>query len=64
VALAIDAYVLGWWRLDHDDEQSRVGPWRLLLSLTATGMGLWLITGLNGHHLGFIEGFFPGDSAP
>lgn len=64
ISAAIAAYLMGWWRHEGDDRVEHVGVGRLAAALIFAGIGLWLASGLAGHHLGLVESFFPGDAAP
>jgi thiol:disulfide interchange protein len=64
IALAIAAYVLGWWRHDGDERIEHAGLGRLSAAIICAALAIWLASGLAGNHLGLIESFFPGDQAP
>ncbi len=62
--LVIAIYLLGLIRSASDTRVESVGVSRLLLALAFLSLGLWMGSGLCGHNLGMIEGFFPRDAAP
>jgi thiol:disulfide interchange protein len=64
ICLLLTLYVLGLVRLTGDERVSEAGLGRVFLALPFLALGLWFASGLCGAHLGMIEGFFPGDSAP
>jgi thiol:disulfide interchange protein DsbD len=57
--LMIVAYLLGWFRFDHDSEVKSVSGARVVFSLTFLAGAIWLAGGLAGHRLGSIDAFLP-----
>jgi thiol:disulfide interchange protein len=57
--LMIVAYLLGWFRLDHDSEISAVSGPRVIFALLFLAAAIWLGNGLTGHKLGDIDAFLP-----
>ena len=57
--LMIVAYLMGWFRFDHDSELSTVSGARVVLSLLFLAGAIWLANGLAGHPLGDIDAFLP-----
>jgi thiol:disulfide interchange protein DsbD len=57
--LMIVAYLLGWFRFDHDSEVSAVSGPRAVFSLVFLAAAIWLANGLAGHPLGDIDAFLP-----
>jgi thiol:disulfide interchange protein len=57
--LMIVAYLLGWYRFDHDSELGAVSGFRVALSLIFLTGAIWLANGLAGHPLGDIDAFLP-----
>jgi thiol:disulfide interchange protein len=57
--LMIVAYLLGWFRLDHDSEISAVSGPRVIFALLFLAAAIWLGNGLAGHKLGDIDAFLP-----
>lgn len=57
--LMIVAYLLGWFRLDHDSEVGAVSGTRVVFSLLFLTGAIWLANGLAGHRLGDIDAFLP-----
>jgi thiol:disulfide interchange protein DsbD len=57
--LMIVAYLLGWFRFDHDSEVGAVSGLRVALSLVFLTGAIWLANGLAGHPLGDIDAFLP-----
>ncbi len=57
--LMIVAYLLGWFRLDHDSEVGAVSGLRVTLALIFLAGAIWLSNGLAGHTLGDIDAFLP-----
>lgn len=57
--LMIVAYLLGWFRLDHDSEISAVSGPRVVFSLLFLASAIWIANGLAGHRLGDIDAFLP-----
>ncbi len=64
ICLLLSLYVLGLVRLRGDERITEAGLGRVFLALPFLALALWFASGLCGAHLGMIEGFFPGDSAP
>ena len=57
--LFIVAYLLGWFRFDHDSELGAVSGTRVVLSLVFLVGTIWLANGLAGHSLGGVDAFLP-----
>ena len=57
--LMIVAYLLGWFRFEHDSEVSVVSGTRVVFSLVFLVAAIWLANGLAGHRLGDIDAFLP-----
>jgi thiol:disulfide interchange protein DsbD len=57
--LMIVAYLLGWFRLDHDSEISAVSGPRVIFALLFLAAAIWLGNGLTGHKLGDIDAILP-----
>jgi thiol:disulfide interchange protein len=57
--LVIVAYLLGWFRLNHDGEQSHVSGVGVVFSLIFLAGSIWLLNGLGGKSLGEVEAFLP-----
>ena len=57
--LMIVAYLLGWFRFEHDSEVSVVSGTRVVFSLVFLAAAIWLANGLAGHRLGDIDAFLP-----
>jgi thiol:disulfide interchange protein DsbD len=57
--LMIVAYLLGWFRFDHDSNIGAVSGPRVVLSLIFLAGAIWLANGLAGHRLGDIDAFLP-----
>jgi len=57
--LLIVAYLLCWFRLDHDSESSHVSGVGVVFSLVFLTGSIWLLTGLTGKSLGELEAFLP-----
>jgi thiol:disulfide interchange protein len=57
--LLIVAYLLGWFRLDHDSQPSHVSGMGVVFSLIFLAGSIWLLTGLTGKSLGELEAFLP-----
>jgi thiol:disulfide interchange protein len=57
--LMIVAYLLGWFRFDHDSAIVTVSGTRVVFSLVFLASAIWLANGLAGHHLGDIDAFLP-----
>ena len=57
--LFIVAYLLGWFRFDHDSELGAVSGTRVVLSLVFLVGSIWLANGLAGHSLGGVDAFLP-----
>jgi thiol:disulfide interchange protein DsbD len=57
--LMIVAYLLGWFRLDHDSESKHVSGVRALFALCFLAGAIWLFNGLSGGPLGDLEAFLP-----
>ena len=57
--LMIAAYLLGWFRFDHDSEVTAVSGPRAVFSLVFLAAAIWLANGLAGHPLGDIDAFLP-----
>jgi thiol:disulfide interchange protein DsbD len=57
--LMIVAYLLGWFRLDHDSEVSHVSGARVIFALGFLATVIWLMHGLAGARLGEVEAFLP-----
>jgi thiol:disulfide interchange protein DsbD len=55
----ITLYLIGHFRLPHDTPVDKVGPVRVLFSVGFLAFGFWLLTGLFGGKLGFLEGMIP-----
>jgi len=64
LSLLCAVYLLGWLRLKDDTAVEHVGWGRLAGAATFAVLGLWLLGGLLGTHLGMFEGFFPADTPP
>ena len=57
--LMIVAYLLGWFRFEHDSEIAAVSGTRVVFSLVFLAAAIWLANGLAGHRLGDIDAFLP-----
>jgi thiol:disulfide interchange protein DsbD len=57
--LMVVAYLLGWFRLDHDSQVDAVSGPRVVFSLLFLACAIWLANGLAGHRLGEIDAFLP-----
>ena len=57
--LMIVAYLLGWFRFDHDSELLHVPGVRVVLALCFLSGSIWLLNGLAGTNLGELEAFLP-----
>lgn len=57
--LMIVAYLLGWFRLDHDSEVGAVSGTRIVFALSFLACSIWLTNGLAGHPLGNLDAFLP-----
>ena len=57
--LMIVAYLLGWFRLDHDSDRSHVSGIGVVFSLIFLAGSIWLLNGLAGKSLGELEAFLP-----
>jgi thiol:disulfide interchange protein DsbD len=57
--LMIVAYLLGWFRLDHDSDRSHVSGVGVVFSLIFLSGSIWLLNGLAGKSLGELEAFLP-----
>ncbi len=57
--LMVVAYLLGWFRLDHDSEIGAVSGPRVIFALLFLAGAIWLGNGLAGHKLGDIDAFLP-----
>jgi len=61
--LMIVAYLLGWFRLDHDSVIGAVSGPRVIFALLFLACAIWLGNGLAGHKLGDIDAFLPPSEA-
>jgi len=57
--LMVVAYLLGWFRLDHDSELGAISGTRVIFTLIFLAGAIWLANGLAGHRLGGIDAFLP-----
>ncbi|WP_158820275.1 protein-disulfide reductase DsbD [Granulicella sp. S156] len=57
--LMIVAYLLGWFRLNHDSDRSHVSGAGVVFSLIFLAGSIWLLNGLAGKSLGELEAFLP-----
>lgn len=57
--LLIVAYLLGWFRLEHDSEISAISGPRAVFALLFLACAIWIANGLAGHRLGDIDAFLP-----
>ena len=57
--LMIVAYLLGWFRFEHDSEVATISGPRVIFSLIFLAAAIWLANGLAGHRLGDIDAFLP-----
>ena len=57
--LMIVAYLLGWFRLDHDLKIEAVSGPRAVFAILALAAAFWLANGLTGHALGSVDAFLP-----
>ena len=57
--LMIVAYLLGWFRFEHDSVIAAVSGTRVVFSLVFLAAAIWLANGLAGHGLGDIDAFLP-----
>jgi thiol:disulfide interchange protein len=57
--LMVVAYLLGWFRLDHDSELGAISGTRVVFTLVFLSGAIWLANGLAGHRLGSIDAFLP-----
>ena len=57
--LMVVAYLLGWFRLDHDSELGAISGARVVFTLIFLAGAIWLANGLAGHRLGGIDAFLP-----
>jgi thiol:disulfide interchange protein len=57
--LMIVAYLLGWFRFEHDSEVVAVSGTRVVFSLVFLAAAIWLANGLAGRRLGEIDAFLP-----
>ncbi|SEB51279.1 protein-disulfide reductase DsbD family protein [Terriglobus roseus] len=57
--LLVVAYLLGWFRLDHDSPVDAVSGPRVVFALLFLAGAIWLSNGLAGHKLGDIDAFLP-----
>ena len=65
ISMVASAYIFGLLRLKSDSPVERRGPARIILALLFFALGIYVLFGLLGMlHLGLIESFFPGDTAP
>jgi thiol:disulfide interchange protein DsbD len=55
----IVAYLLGWFRFDHDSEVTSISGLRVIFSILFLATGIWLANGLTGHSLGDLDAFLP-----
>jgi thiol:disulfide interchange protein len=62
--LMIVAYLLGWFRFDHDSEVTSVSGLRAVFALCFLAASIWLANGLSGSTLGELEAFLPPLQAP
>lgn len=59
VAVLVTLYLLGHFRLPHDTPVEKVGPVRVLFSISFLAVGFWLLTGLFGGRLGELDAQLP-----
>lgn len=59
LSILIVLYLLGVFRFEHDSDNSRLGPVRVLNAFLFTTLAFYLLTGLFGSRLGEIESFLP-----
>ncbi len=59
VAVLITLYLLGHFQLPHDTRVEKVGPIRVLFSISFLAVGFWLLTGLFGGRLGELDAQLP-----
>lgn len=52
-------YVMGFYKLPHDSEVKSVNSVRIMSSLFALSVTIWLFMGLFGKHLGELDAFLP-----
>ena len=64
MSLLSAAYIFGWLRLKDDAPVTKHSALRLLWGSLFAVLGIWLLGGLLGVHLGTFESFFPLDAAP
>jgi thiol:disulfide interchange protein DsbD len=57
--LMVVAYLLGWFRFDHDSPPGAVSGPRVVFALLFLAGAIWLSNGLAGHRLGDIDAFLP-----
>ena len=57
--LMVVAYLLGWYRLEHDSELLNVSGVRVVFALCFLAGSMWLLNGLAGTNLGELEAFLP-----
>lgn len=57
--LMVVAYLLGWFRLDHDSELGAISGTRVVFTLLFLAGAILLASGLAGHRLGGIDAFLP-----
>jgi thiol:disulfide interchange protein DsbD len=57
--LMVVAYLLGWFRLDHDSAVGAISGPRVVFALLFLAIAIWLANGLAGHKLGDLDAFLP-----
>ena len=64
LAVVMALYTAGKLRMHYDKPVPGVGPGRLLFCVCLLTLTAWLVHGLAGGSLGFVESFFPADPPP
>jgi len=59
IAVAMAAYLAGLIRLGHAPKMGRPGAGRLVATVAAVALGVWLGSGVAGRRLGELEAFLP-----
>jgi thiol:disulfide interchange protein DsbD len=59
IGVLLSLYLLGVFRVGHDEPVQRLGAGRLASALATLALSVYLVTGLSGSRLGEIEAFLP-----
>jgi thiol:disulfide interchange protein DsbD len=59
IAIILSVYLLGKFQLSHDSKPERLGAFRLSAAILSLAIGFYLLTGLFGANLRWLESFLP-----